>query len=111
VADADIDDHLVGNNCYDPVAFRLVLEVTSSNYNQDLKAKVAAYAEADVPVYVIVNRKHNRVHVLTGPVAGDYAHHQVYAAGQQVTLPESLGAEVALDVAEILKSGHRKPKD
>ncbi|WP_433547017.1 Uma2 family endonuclease [Streptomyces sp. CA-294286] len=111
VADADIDDHLIENNCYDPVAFRLVLEVTSSNYNQDLKAKVAAYADANVPVYVIVNRKHNRVHVLTGPVAGDYAHHQVYASGQQAPLPESIGARLALDVDDILKAGHRKPRD
>ncbi|GAA3488837.1 MULTISPECIES: Uma2 family endonuclease [Streptomyces] len=110
VVDADVDDHLVENNCYDPVAFRLVLEVTSSNYNQDLKAKVAAYAEADIPVYVVVNRRHNRVHVLTDPVASDYAHHQVYASGQQVTLPESIGAEVTLDVAEILEAGHHKPQ-
>ncbi|MET7713869.1 Uma2 family endonuclease [Streptomyces sp. NPDC005407] len=105
VTDADAGEHLVENNSYDPVVFRVVLEVTSSNYNQDLRTKVAAYADADIPVYVIVNRKHMRVHVLTGPIASDYANHEVYAPGQQVTLPASIGAEVTLDVAAILKAG------
>lgn len=108
VVDADIDEHLIENNCYDPVVFRLVLEVTSTNYNQDLRAKVSAYADADIPVYVIVNRKHTRVHVLTNPVASDYASHQVYAPGQKVTLPASIGAEVTIDVAALLKAGERK---
>lgn len=49
VVDSDVDDHLVENNCYDPVCFRLVLEVTSSNWKNDLKTKVAAYAAAKVP--------------------------------------------------------------
>lgn len=65
IVDADRDEHLIENNCYDPAIFRLVLEVTSSNYNNDLRNKVAAYAEAKIPVYVIVDRKHGRVHVLT----------------------------------------------
>ncbi|MEU0603562.1 Uma2 family endonuclease, partial [Streptomyces sp. NPDC006393] len=30
VVDADYEDHYVENNCYEPVCFRLVLEVTSS---------------------------------------------------------------------------------
>lgn len=40
VVDADYRDHLVADNCYDPVVFRMVLEVTSSNYATDLKTKV-----------------------------------------------------------------------
>lgn len=105
VTDADAGEHIVENNCYDPVVFRMVLEVTSSNYNQDLRTKVAAYADADIPVYVIVNRHHMRVHVLTKPVASDYARHEIYAPGRQVTLPESIGAVVTLDAAELLKAG------
>ncbi|WP_405561664.1 Uma2 family endonuclease [Streptomyces sp. NBC_01180] len=105
VVDADIDAHVIAHNCYDPVVFRLVLEVTSSNYNQDLRAKVSVYAEADIPVYVIVNRKHNRVHVLTEPVGSDYASHQIFAAGQQAPLPASIGGDVTLDVAAVLQAG------
>jgi Uma2 family endonuclease len=109
IVDADLDEHVIENNCYDPAVFRLVLEVTSSNYNNDLRNKVTAYAEAKIPVYVIVNRKHGRVHVLTEPLADGYDSHQVYAPGQQVTLPASIGAEVTLDVADLLGAGqHRK---
>ncbi|MFD5392008.1 Uma2 family endonuclease [Streptomyces sp. NPDC056669] len=105
VVDADIHEHLIENNCYDPASFRLVLEVTSSNFNNDLKNKVTAYAEAKVPVYVIVNRKHGRVHVLTDPVEGGYDTHRVHAPGEHIALPESIGAEVTLDVEAILATG------
>ncbi|MGX4690257.1 Uma2 family endonuclease [Streptomyces sp. JNUCC 63] len=108
VVDADIDEHFVENNAHDPVCFRLVLEVTSSNWKDDLKTKAAAYAEAKVPVYVIVDRKHQRLHVLADPVEGKYEYHRPHAPGELVTLPDSLGAKVTLDVAEILKAGQKK---
>lgn len=108
VVDADFEEHLSQYNCYDPAVFRLVLEVTSGNYQQDLRNKVTAYAEAKIPVYVIVDRKHNRLHVLTEPVAGDYASHRIHAPGEQVVLPDSIGAEVKLDVAAVLKVGEPK---
>lgn len=102
VVDADFDEHLIENNCYDPAVFRLVLEVTSSNYKNDLRNKVAAYAEANIPVYVVVDRRHSRVHVLTEPVGGEYNSHEVYALGRAAVLPDSIGAKVTLDVAELV---------
>ncbi|WP_327137410.1 Uma2 family endonuclease [Streptomyces sp. NBC_01340] len=108
VVDVDFEDHLVENNCYDPIAFRLVLEVTSSNYENDLRAKVGAYAKAKIPVYVIVDRKHQRLHVLTDLSADTYASHRVHAPGEVVALPDSIGAKVTLDVDEILKAGQPK---
>ncbi|MFC5802580.1 Uma2 family endonuclease [Streptomyces formicae] len=112
VVDADIDEHLIEHNCYDPLCFRLVLEVTSSNHANDLKHKVAAYAEAAIPVYVIVNRKNERIHLLTDPVPGEatYKNHTLHARGHQVTLPDSVGAKVTLDVTELLEAGKRKPR-
>ncbi|GGU77717.1 membrane protein [Streptomyces albospinus] len=104
VVDADYRDHLVEANCYDPAIFRMVLEVTSSNYAADLKTKVAAYAIAKIPVYVIVDRRKERIHVLTDPFANEYRTHQIHAAGQQVTLPDSIGAEITLDVKAILET-------
>ncbi|MFE0803126.1 Uma2 family endonuclease [Streptomyces sp. NPDC058812] len=109
VVDADVDEHLVENNAYDPVCFRLVLEVTSGNWKNDLRTKVAAYAAAKVPVYVVVDRKHQRLHVLTDPDGGDYASHRVHSPGESVALPDSLGAKVTLDVDAILAAGRRKP--
>lgn len=105
LVDTDFQEHLVENNCYDPIAFRLVLEVTSSNYQTDLRTKVAAYAGADVPAYVIVDRRHKRLHVLTDPARDEYASHRVHASGELVTLPDLLSAKVTIDVAEILKAG------
>ncbi|MEU6597051.1 Uma2 family endonuclease [Streptomyces flaveolus] len=108
VVDADIDDHFIENNAYDPVCFRLVLEVTSGNWRDDLKTKVGAYAEAKVPVYLVVDRKHQRLHVLTEPAGSEYTNHRVHAPGETVTLPDSIGAEVALDVDQIIKAGQKK---
>ncbi|MDT0489876.1 Uma2 family endonuclease [Streptomyces griseus] len=108
IVDADLDDHLIENNCYDPACFRLVLEVTSGNYQNDLRHKVTAYAQAKIPVYVIVDRKHGRVHVLTEPLPGGYDRHEVYAPGQEAPLPASIGAELALDVEEIVRAGRTK---
>lgn len=105
IVEADVDDHLVENNCYDPVVFRLVLEVTSSNWPADLRTKATAYAQARIPVYVIVDRRHQRLRVLTDPTEGTYANHRVHAPGELVTLPDTLGAKVTLDVAEILNAG------
>ncbi|NEC10597.1 Uma2 family endonuclease [Streptomyces sp. SID7909] len=110
LVDGDFDEHLIEYNCYDPAVFRMVLEVTSSNYNLDLRHKVAAYAEAKIPVYVILDRRHGRVHVLTEPLGSSYDRHEVYAPGQQAPLPASIGAEVSLDVAELIQAGRAKPR-
>ncbi|WP_097881297.1 Uma2 family endonuclease [Streptomyces sp. st140] len=108
IVDADFDEHLIENNCYNPACFRLVLEVTSENHRTDLRHKVTAYAQAKVPVYVIVDRKHGRVHVLTEPLPSGYDRHEVYAPGQQAPLPASIGAELSLDVDEIVRAGSPK---
>ncbi|MFJ9321299.1 Uma2 family endonuclease [Streptomyces globisporus] len=108
IVDADFDDHLIENNCYAPACFRLVLEVTSENHRTDLRHKVTAYAQAKIPVYVIVDRKHSRVHVLTDPLPAGYDRHEVYAPGQKAPLPTSIGAELSLDVDEIVRAGSPK---
>ncbi|MFD9881195.1 Uma2 family endonuclease [Streptomyces alboflavus] len=101
----DAEDHLVKYNCYAPAAFRMALEVTSNNYQNDLRVKVACYAMAAIPVYVIVDREHQRVQVLTDPMDGEYASNRVYFPGQSAPLPDSIGVSVSLDVAALLKSG------
>ncbi|MFF7141105.1 Uma2 family endonuclease [Streptomyces nodosus] len=108
VVDADIEDHLVENNAYDPVCFRLVLEVTSGNWKNDLRTKVTAYAEARVPVYVVVDRRHQRLHVLTDPAGDTYENHRVHAPGEIVALPDTIGAKVSLDVGQVLRAGQKK---
>ncbi|MER5782275.1 Uma2 family endonuclease [Streptomyces mobaraensis] len=108
VVDADADGHAIESTYYDPAVFRLILEVTSANYAQDVRAKVAAYAIAKIPVYVIVDRKKQRLHVLTDPFANEYRNHRVYAPGERAELPESIGAKIELDVDGILKKAGRR---
>jgi hypothetical protein len=47
--------------------------------------------------------------VLTDPAEGGYGNHRIHAPGEIVTLPDSLGAKVSLDVAEILAAGGPEP--
>ncbi|MFI6770653.1 Uma2 family endonuclease [Streptomyces sp. NPDC050355] len=108
VVDADAEEHIVEYECVDPASFRMVLEITSGNYANDLRKKVAAYGAARVPVYVIVDRKHDRLHVLTEPIEDGYAVHHIHMAREKVTLPESIGAEVTLDVAQVLEDARRR---
>ncbi|MFP8941260.1 Uma2 family endonuclease [Streptomyces fenghuangensis] len=105
VVDADFDEHRAEHNCYAPAVFRMVLEVTSSNYGNDLKKKVTAYAIAGIPVYVIADRRNRRVHVLTEPEYGEYRVHAVRPPGESFTLPESVGAPVTLEVDRVLGLG------
>ncbi|NUS86977.1 MAG: Uma2 family endonuclease, partial [Streptomyces sp.] len=44
----------------------------------------------------------------TDPAAGGYDTHRVHAPGEQITVPDSIGAKVTLDVAELLAAGERK---
>ncbi|MFF4700162.1 Uma2 family endonuclease [Streptomyces chattanoogensis] len=99
--------HEVEYNCCDPAIFRLVLEVTSNNYGNELRSKVVAYANAKIPVYVILNRRDDRIHVLTDPSGDEYRVHRVHAPGERITLPASIGAEVELDVAALLEAARR----
>ncbi|MFF4601767.1 Uma2 family endonuclease [Streptomyces sp. NPDC001339] len=107
VVDSNAREHILEHECCDPAVFRMVLEVTSGNYANDLRIKVAAYGAAKVPVYVIVDRKHERLHVLTEPMEDGYDVHRIHVPGEKAALPESIGAEVTLDVTQILDDSRR----
>ncbi|QHC27333.1 Uma2 family endonuclease [Streptomyces sp. GS7] len=104
----DAVHHEVEYNCVDPSVFRLLLEVTSNNYGNELRSKVTAYAEAEIPTYVIINRRDERIHVLTSPIDGTYREHRIHAPGERITLPASIDAEVELDVAAILAEARQR---
>ncbi|WP_329220431.1 Uma2 family endonuclease [Streptomyces sp. NBC_01485] len=102
VVDEDFRDALVQKNCYAPNVFRLVVEVTSSNWSDDLGPKVECYAEAGVPVYIVVDRKHDEVLVHQNPIDGKYDVPQRYKRGQSVPVPESVGVALDLSVDTLL---------
>lgn len=102
IVDADFRDHMTRFNCIDPAVFRMVFEVTSSNWRDDLDRKPSHYARAGVPVYVIGDRKHGEVIVLTDPHDGEYRTRSVHRPGESFVLPESIGAKVELEVDSLL---------
>ncbi|WP_228083985.1 Uma2 family endonuclease [Streptomyces profundus] len=101
VVDVDVQEHLIAFNCYAPHVFRLVVEITSSNHSSDVVDKPLAYAQAGVPVYLIGDRRHRRVSLLTEPRDGEYRTRSTYLPGETFVLPESVGAKVEL-AADIL---------
>lgn len=97
VVDEEFVDHKLPYNCYPPDMFRLVAEVTSANWRDDTESKVEAYATAGVPVYVIVDRQHGKVLVLTRPEDGSYHGVQEYFPGKTVEIPGPLPCELPAD--------------
>lgn len=73
LVDADYHDAHVEKNCFAPHAFRMVLEVTSSNWSDDLGTKVDCYAQAGVPVYLVADRRHDEAVLFTYPRAAPTA--------------------------------------
>lgn len=102
VVDEDFRDAHVKKNYYAPNVFRLVVEVTSSNWSDDLGPKVECYAQAGIPVYLIADRKHDEVLLYQDPVDGEYAKPQHYKRGQSVPVPESVGVALELSVDTLL---------
>lgn len=102
VVDADFRDAHVTKNYYAPSVFRMVVEVTSSNWSDDLGPKVECYAEAGIPAYLIADRKHDQVLLYTDPADGKYADLARYKRGQTVPIPESVGVTLDLPVDTLL---------
>ncbi|GAA0268559.1 Uma2 family endonuclease [Streptomyces polychromogenes] len=90
------------HNCYSPEVFRLIVEVTSSNWSDDLGSKVDCYAKADVPFYVIADRRHDEVVVCRDPRNGTYRLRTSHKRGTSVTVPEYVGVTLELPVDLLL---------
>ncbi|MGW0709351.1 Uma2 family endonuclease [Streptomyces sp. NPDC002643] len=99
VVDPDFRDAHVTKNYYAPNVFRMVVEVTSSNWSDDLGPKVECYAQAGVPVYLVADRKHDEVLLFQEPRDGKYPDPTRFKRGQSVPIPKSVGVgpEVSVD--------------
>jgi Uma2 family endonuclease len=102
VVDADYKDALVEKNCYAPHVFRLVLEVTSSNWTNDTATKVDVYARANIPAYLIADRRHDEVLLYADPTDGKYPDPGTFKRGQSVPVPEAVGVTLDLSVDTLL---------
>jgi Uma2 family endonuclease len=80
-----------------PDGIELVLEVTSSRPDLDRNAKRLAYAEAGIPLYLLVDRQERRVTLFSHPVHGDYSRTCAAAFGDTLELPKPF--DFTLDTA------------
>ncbi|GAA1908784.1 Uma2 family endonuclease [Streptomyces sodiiphilus] len=97
VVDEDFLEHPLPYNGYPPDVFRLVAEVTSSNWRDDTESKVSAYATVGVPVYLIADREHGRVLVLSRPHHGKYQSEAEYLPGDKAQIPGPVACEIAVE--------------
>ncbi|MGW4229831.1 Uma2 family endonuclease [Streptomyces sp. NPDC004980] len=102
VVESDFRDAHVMKNCYAPHVFRMVLEVTSANWADDLGPKVEDYAQAGIPVYVVADRKHDQVLVCTDPRGGEYRNQTPHKRGMSFSVPDVVGVEMELSVDRLL---------
>jgi Uma2 family endonuclease len=107
VVDPDFRDAHVTKNYYAPNVFRMVVEVTSSNWSDDLGPKVDCYAQAGIPVYLIADRRHDEVLLFRDPADGTYSDPVRYKRGQTVPVPESVGVTFELSVDLLLYGEER----
>jgi Uma2 family endonuclease len=71
-----------------PQGVALVAEVTSTRAEVDRDDKRRAYAGAQIPLYLLVDRQRDKVTLFSAPSGDDYVHAQTVPFGSGVELPE-----------------------
>ena len=82
----------------------MAVEVTSFDEDTDQRDRIdkpRAYAEADIPVFLLVDRDSGRFVVHSRPSAGTYAESSSVPVGERVTIPEPI--DMVLDSEELKK--------
>ncbi|MFE5816284.1 Uma2 family endonuclease [Streptomyces sp. NPDC056479] len=97
-------DHFVGQGDWaDPQGVLMAVEITSydsDTHNRDRVEKPRAYAEAGIPVYLLIDRDELSVLVHSDPdLEGVYRDIHVVRLGGKVALPDPVGIE--LDTEEL----------
>nr|WP_152627165.1 Uma2 family endonuclease [Streptacidiphilus melanogenes] len=78
----------------------MVVEVTSTRPSDDRTVKRHCYAQAAIPLYLIVDRTEGQVVLYSGPSGDDYLHGTTVAFGESLPLPEPFG--FALETSDFL---------
>ncbi|WP_405831418.1 MULTISPECIES: Uma2 family endonuclease [unclassified Streptomyces] len=102
LVESDYRDAHVEKNCFAPHIFRMVVEVTSSNWSDDLGTKVDCYAQAGIPIYLVADRRHDEAVLHTDPRGGEYHSRKAFKRGTSVPLPGSIGITLELPVDRLL---------
>ncbi|MEU9789494.1 Uma2 family endonuclease [Streptomyces sparsogenes] len=98
------EGHFAGRGEWsDPAGVLMTVEVTSYDYDTDRRDRVekpAAYAAADIPVYLLVDRDACALMVHTNPDAKLGRYRDVHEAlfGEQVVIPDPVGITLDTDI-------------
>lgn len=87
-APAELDVFHNAPSWMSPDGIELVVEVTSSRPDLDRNAKRRAYAEAGIPLYLLVDRQQRRVTLFSRPEHGDYSKTSAAPFGRKLNLPK-----------------------
>lgn len=99
--------HFVGGTVgewAEPDGVLMVVEITSRDYDtnrRDRVEKPRAYAESDIPVFLLIDRASREVTVFSEPAGGVYRERHTIAFGKTLALPEPVGIE--LDTQRLLE--------
>lgn len=70
-----------------PTDVAMVVEIAETTIHHDLGLKRRKYAEAEIPVYWVVDRTRKVVHTHAEPVDGEYAEVHTVRFGQPLAVP------------------------
>ncbi|MEJ8658096.1 Uma2 family endonuclease [Streptomyces sp. MS1.AVA.4] len=95
-------EHFVGHDGMwaNPEGVLMAVEVTSydsDTHARDRVEKRAAYAEASIPVYLLIDRDDNTLTVFSEPENGTYRQHPTYKYGDTVALPTPVDITLATE--------------
>ncbi|WP_329120810.1 Uma2 family endonuclease [Streptomyces sp. NBC_01465] len=80
----------------------MAVEITSRDADTNQRDRIdkpIGYAEADIPVYLLIDRDDDTLTVYSEPKDGTYQQHPSYPFGAEVALPDPVG--ITLDTEEL----------
>ncbi|GAA2806305.1 Uma2 family endonuclease [Kitasatospora paracochleata] len=93
-----VADAMLGKESWSsPDGVVMVMEVTSSRPGKDREAKRRGYAEAGIPLYLLVDRQRDEIVLYSHPRVGDYAATNAVPVGDPLPLPEPFDFELSTD--------------
>jgi Uma2 family endonuclease len=99
---APLDAFVGAGEWASPESVVMTVEVTSHDSDTNLRDRVekpVAYAQAGIPIYLLIDREAGKVVVHSQPDEDGYQDVHSYAFGREVTLPGPIG--IALDTASL----------
>lgn len=92
------EDHFAGQGEWAaPEGVLMVVEITSHDRDtdrRDRRDKLNAYAAAEIPVHLLVDREAGQVSVYSDPGNGTYRRRRSHEYGEVVELPDPVGIDL-----------------